>query len=187
LGMSCGVRKFDRMRENRGFAGRTDFTHPTRTRTRDRVSRLTPSRRGGAFYIAPAAYAGGGPRKQTLPRSSIQASCARCSTSGFSADGCSTRDFVPEQGSRLGNCSMRSPASVTLGEPARRGGGLLLAGHVLGKVELQTSEHVQDRVSHSQRRCKQYKHGQHSRVLEGVLKLMCDDIRDSAGADECVP
>jgi hypothetical protein len=24
-----GVRKFDRMRENRGFAGRTDFTHPT--------------------------------------------------------------------------------------------------------------------------------------------------------------
>ena len=30
LERTCGVRKFDRMRENRGFAGRTDFTHPTR-------------------------------------------------------------------------------------------------------------------------------------------------------------
>ena len=33
----------------------------------------------------------GGPKKQTLARSSIQASWARCSTSGFSALGCAVQ------------------------------------------------------------------------------------------------
>jgi hypothetical protein len=33
----------------------------------------------------------GGPKKQTLARSSIQASCARCMTSGFSAAGCAVQ------------------------------------------------------------------------------------------------
>ena len=29
VGRPCEVRKFDRVGEDRGFAGRTDFTHPT--------------------------------------------------------------------------------------------------------------------------------------------------------------
>jgi hypothetical protein len=39
--VACGVRKFDRMRGNRGFAGRTDFTHPTGDQIRRSTRRRT--------------------------------------------------------------------------------------------------------------------------------------------------